>query len=216
MQIIGCDLHARQQTLAMLDTVTGEVVNRTLMHEGKEVRELYSQLAHPVLVGIEAIGPMQWFLNLLEELGIECQVDSEVVGGETVSGDLDAQQGTARSARLVVASASVGACAHAATKCPAGHRVGQRIATRSRPVELRRASKDRVLAPAATHLFATECIANSVSAYGRRNRKTDGASCRASRASPGSTVAYDPSRSGAGYGVGHGCVFGRPAAVRRW
>jgi transposase len=25
-------------------------------------------------LGIEAIGPMQWFLNLLEELGIECQV----------------------------------------------------------------------------------------------------------------------------------------------
>jgi hypothetical protein len=74
MRIIGCDLHARQQTLAMLDTVSGEVVNRTLMHEGKEVREFYSELPRPVLVGIEAIGPMQWFLNLLEQLGIECQV----------------------------------------------------------------------------------------------------------------------------------------------
>jgi hypothetical protein len=30
MRIIGCDLHARQQTLAMLDTETGEVVNQTL------------------------------------------------------------------------------------------------------------------------------------------------------------------------------------------
>jgi transposase len=70
---IGCDLHARQQTLAMLDTETGEV-NRTLMHEGNEVREFYSQLPQPVLVGIEAIGAMQWFLDLLEELGIECQV----------------------------------------------------------------------------------------------------------------------------------------------
>jgi len=74
MQIIGCDLHARQQTLAMLDTLTGEVVNRTLMHEGNEVREFYSQLPRPAVVGIEAIGPMRWFLNLLEELGIECQV----------------------------------------------------------------------------------------------------------------------------------------------
>src|SRR5271170_5174678 len=74
MRIIGCDLHARQQTLAMFDTVTGEVVTRTLMHEGNEVREFYSQLPRPVLVGIEAIGPMQWFLDLLEELGIECQV----------------------------------------------------------------------------------------------------------------------------------------------
>src|SRR5262250_1221108 len=74
MRIIGCDLHARQQTLAMLDTQTGEVVNRTLMHEGNQVREFYAQLPHPVLVGIEAIGPMHWFLNLLGELGIECQV----------------------------------------------------------------------------------------------------------------------------------------------
>jgi transposase len=74
MRIIGCDLHARQQTVAMLETTTGEVVNRTLMHEGNEVREFYSQLPRPVLVGIEAIGPMHWFLNLLEELGIECQV----------------------------------------------------------------------------------------------------------------------------------------------
>ena len=74
MRIIGCDLHARQQTLAMLDTETGEVVNRTLLHEGGAVRDFYSQLPRPVLVGIEAIGPMQWFLDLLEELGIECQV----------------------------------------------------------------------------------------------------------------------------------------------
>ena len=31
MRIIGCDLHARQQTLAMLDTTTGEVVELTLI-----------------------------------------------------------------------------------------------------------------------------------------------------------------------------------------
>lgn len=74
MRIIGCDLHARQQTLAMLDTTSGEVVSRTLMHEGKQVPEFYSELPRPVLVGVEAIGPMQWFLDLLEELGIECQV----------------------------------------------------------------------------------------------------------------------------------------------
>ena len=74
MRIIGCDLHARQQTLAMLDTETGEVVNRTLMHQGNQVREFYSRLPRPVLVGIEAIRSMHWFLELLEELGIECQV----------------------------------------------------------------------------------------------------------------------------------------------
>src|SRR6202050_1925270 len=74
MQIIGCDLHARQQTLAMLDTGTGEVVNRTLRHEGNSVREFYSALPGPVRVGIEATGSMKWFLQLMEELGIDCQV----------------------------------------------------------------------------------------------------------------------------------------------
>ena len=74
MRIIGCDLHARQQTLAMLDTATGEVVNETLAHEGESVREFYSRLPSPVRVGIEATGSMKWFLNLMEELGIDCQV----------------------------------------------------------------------------------------------------------------------------------------------
>ena len=64
MKIIGRDLYARQQTLAMLDTNTGEVVKKTLKHEGNHVREFYSSLARPARVGIEATGSMQWFLNL--------------------------------------------------------------------------------------------------------------------------------------------------------
>jgi transposase len=58
----------------MLDTTTGEVANVNLMHEGNQVREFYSRLPRPVLVGIEAGGSMPWFLNLMEELGIECRV----------------------------------------------------------------------------------------------------------------------------------------------
>ena len=34
MRIIGCDLHAAQQTIAMLDDDTGERIERTLKHEG--------------------------------------------------------------------------------------------------------------------------------------------------------------------------------------
>jgi transposase len=44
----------------------------TLKHEGNHVREFYSNLSRPVRVGIEATGSMQWFVNLKEELGIEC------------------------------------------------------------------------------------------------------------------------------------------------
>ena len=56
MRIIGCDLHARQQTLAMLDTTTGEAVKMTLKHEGDNVQEFHSKLPRPVRVGIEATG----------------------------------------------------------------------------------------------------------------------------------------------------------------
>jgi hypothetical protein len=58
----------------MLETTTGEVVNVILMHEVNAVREFYCELPRPVLVGIDAIGSMHWFLNLMEELGIECRV----------------------------------------------------------------------------------------------------------------------------------------------
>src|SRR5215471_12858801 len=74
MKIVGCDLHARQQTLAIMDTETGEFTEKTLLHEGNTVREFYAALGSPVLVGIEASGAMQWFLELLEELGIQYRV----------------------------------------------------------------------------------------------------------------------------------------------
>src|SRR6201987_6216426 len=74
MRIIGCDLHARQQTIAMLDSDTGELEEKTLEHEGDTVREFYSTLPGPIRVGMEAKGSMQWFLELMEELGSECRV----------------------------------------------------------------------------------------------------------------------------------------------
>jgi transposase len=58
----------------MVDTETGEFSEKTLAHEGSIVRDFYAALEGPVVVGIEATGAMQWFLELLEELGIECRV----------------------------------------------------------------------------------------------------------------------------------------------
>jgi hypothetical protein len=60
MKIVGCDLHARQQTIAMVDTETGEFTEKTISHEGNAVREFYAALEGPVVVGIEATGAMQW------------------------------------------------------------------------------------------------------------------------------------------------------------
>lgn len=74
MRIIGCDLHTRQQTIGMLDTETGELVEKTLQHGSDSVRQFYAALPKPVLVGIEATGSMPWFVELMAELGIDCLV----------------------------------------------------------------------------------------------------------------------------------------------
>src|SRR5499425_1383718 len=58
----------------MLDEQTGELVEKQLNHEGEGVRQFYSALPRPVLVGIEATGSMFWFLRLLEELAIDFRV----------------------------------------------------------------------------------------------------------------------------------------------
>jgi transposase len=74
MRLIGCDFHASQQSIAMLDRDTGEIVEKTLTHEGEAVRAFYASIPPPVIVGIEATGSMGWFLRLMEELAIECRV----------------------------------------------------------------------------------------------------------------------------------------------
>ena len=74
MMIIGCDLHTRYQQVAMLDTDTGEVVERRLEHENGEARAFYAALVGPVRVGIEATGHTQWFEAMLTELGHELWV----------------------------------------------------------------------------------------------------------------------------------------------
>jgi hypothetical protein len=167
MQIIGCDLHARQQTLAMLDTGTGEVANRTLTHEGSSVREFYSTLPGAVRVGMEATVSMKWFLHLMEELGIDCQVghpatiraaeprrrkhdqlDAELLLKLLVenrfSVDPAAVAGTAGSARVTLAPSSVGAPAYADTERVAGNRAGEWFKARKIALERKRTTGHRV------------------------------------------------------------------------
>ena len=58
----------------MLDTTTGEMVERQLQHENGEARSFYERLAKPVRVGIEATGYTRWFERMLAELGHELWV----------------------------------------------------------------------------------------------------------------------------------------------
>ena len=43
----------------MVDTETGEFTEKTLSHEGNQVREFCAVLEGPVVVGIKATGAMQ-------------------------------------------------------------------------------------------------------------------------------------------------------------
>ncbi len=74
MMIIGCDLHTRSEHIAMLDTETGEVVERRLDHESGEAQEFYARLKEPALVGIETTGYALWFAEMLAAWGHELVV----------------------------------------------------------------------------------------------------------------------------------------------
>lgn len=64
MKYIGCDFHPSFQQIAMLDTETGEWVERRLLHT-EEARAFYQGLSGQVVVGIEASGNTHWFESLL-------------------------------------------------------------------------------------------------------------------------------------------------------
>jgi transposase len=74
MFIIGCDVHTRFQQIAMLDTESGEVVEKRLEHEDGEAKRFYEGLKGPALVGIESTGYTLWFAEMLSQLGHELAV----------------------------------------------------------------------------------------------------------------------------------------------
>jgi len=69
MMIIGCDFHPSWQQIAWLDTETGETGEQKLVHAEAEAQKFYGQLREPVLIGMEATGNSQWFVELVEDLG---------------------------------------------------------------------------------------------------------------------------------------------------
>jgi transposase len=74
MSIIGCDLHARYQVIAMLETEGGEIVTRRLEHENGEAQAFYAALPKPSLIGIEATSYTQWFERMVADLKHELGV----------------------------------------------------------------------------------------------------------------------------------------------
>jgi len=74
MRIIGCIYTLDNRRSRCWIPTPANCKTRPSNIRGETVREFYSALSGPILVGIEATGSMQWFLELMEELGIECRV----------------------------------------------------------------------------------------------------------------------------------------------
>jgi transposase len=76
---IGVDFHPHQQTLAWCDTRTGETQTRDLPGDPETVRQFYSSLPEPAIVGIEASARATWFENMLFETSHKLFVGNPVL-----------------------------------------------------------------------------------------------------------------------------------------
>jgi transposase len=73
MLIIGCDYHPGFQQIALVDTDTGELSERRLLHR-EEAEQFYRKLQEQglkVRVGMESSGHSRWFERLLRDLQFE-------------------------------------------------------------------------------------------------------------------------------------------------
>jgi transposase len=76
---IGVDMHPHQQTLAWCDTQTGETRTLDLVNDPQIVREFYTSLPEPAVVGIEASARATWFEEMLFETGHKLLVGNPVL-----------------------------------------------------------------------------------------------------------------------------------------
>src|SRR6266436_4352826 len=74
MMIIGCDFHPSWQQIAWIDSETGETGEQKLVHASGDVQKFYGQVAAPALIGMEATGNSQWFIELVQDLGHEIRI----------------------------------------------------------------------------------------------------------------------------------------------
>ena len=71
MIIIGCDFHPSWQQICWLDKETGETGEEKLVHASGEAQKFYQKLAAPALIGMEATGNCQWFVEMVKAAGHE-------------------------------------------------------------------------------------------------------------------------------------------------
>ena len=103
MVIIGCDFHPSWQQVSWLDTETGETGEHKLVHAAGEAKQFYQQLARPALIGMEATGNSQWFVELVEDMGHEIWIgDAAQIRASYVRKQKTDQRDAAHILKLVV------------------------------------------------------------------------------------------------------------------
>jgi transposase len=76
---IGVDFHPHQQTLCWCDSETGETATLKLAHEIEKVREYYSSIGRPAVIGVEASSRAAWFEKMVFEAGHKLLVGNPVL-----------------------------------------------------------------------------------------------------------------------------------------
>ena len=69
MVLIGCDFHPSWQQVSWLNLETGETGDRELIHTPGAVEQFYRQFPAGAVIGMEATGNCQWFVELVSGLG---------------------------------------------------------------------------------------------------------------------------------------------------
>lgn len=101
--IIGCDFHPSWQQVSWLDTETGETGEQKLVHARGDAQQFYRQLGAPVLIGMEATGNSQWFVELVQELRHEIWIgDAAQIRASYVRKQKTDKRDAAHILRLVV------------------------------------------------------------------------------------------------------------------
>ena len=78
MKIVGCDLHAKRQTIAMVDNGNGRVHRVETAPRSESGRRVLRCAGRSSGGGHRSNRTMQWFLDQLEELGVECRLGHPV------------------------------------------------------------------------------------------------------------------------------------------
>src|SRR5260370_9514044 len=65
MVLIGCDFHPSWQQVSWMNEATGETEDREIVHTSGEGEKFYRQFPAGAIIGLEATGKCQWFLELM-------------------------------------------------------------------------------------------------------------------------------------------------------